>query len=52
MLIDNCKPNTTTDPNEKKHFFPKFLTATDWMKDNVSEKLAKIVCMRSERSNG
>ena len=51
LLIDDEHPNPTTDPNEKKFFLPKFLTATDWMKDNLSETLAKIVGVRLERSS-
>ena len=29
MLLDNEYPKPTTDPNEKKHFLPKFITAMD-----------------------
>ena len=52
MLLDNECPNPTTDPNEKKYSLPKFLTATDWMKDNLTDALAKIVAMRVERNDG
>ena len=52
LSIDNECPNPTTDPNEKKYFLPKFLTATDWIKDHLSEMLANIVDMRSERNSG
>ena len=51
-LLDNEHPNPTTDPNEKNHFLPKCLTAMDWMKDNLTDTLAKIVPMRIERNNG
>ena len=51
LLINNECPNPTIDPNEKTFFLPKFLTATDWMKDNLSETLAKIVGVRLERSS-
>ena len=51
LLIDKEHPNPKTDPNEKKYLLPKFLTATDWTKDNLSEKLAKIVDMHSERNS-
>ena len=52
MLLGNECPNPTIYPNEKKCFLPKFLVATDWMTDNLTDTLAKIVDMRTERING
>ena len=46
LLIDNKHPNPATDSSDKKHFLPKFLAETDWMRDNLSDTLAKIVAMR------
>ena len=51
LLIENEHPNPTVDPNDKKCFLPKFLTAMDWMKDNLNETLAKIVVIRRERND-
>ena len=49
VLIENEHPNPTTNTNDKKHFLPKFLTATDWMKDDLFDALAKIEMLREER---
>ena len=41
-LIDHEHENTTST-NAKKHFFPRFLAATDWHRDHLEETMAKIV---------
>jgi len=52
MLLINEYPNSTADPNEMKFFLPKFLTATAWLRDNLSDTLAMINDIRVERNEG
>ena len=41
MLIEN-EYQGETDANNKKCFYPRFLTATDWQRDRLDDTLAKI----------
>ena len=50
MLVDNEYPGKT-DLNDKKYFYPRFLTATDWQKDRLDDTLAKIDKIRKGRAS-
>ena len=50
MLLENKYLNPAVDPNEMKFFLPKFLTATDWSKENLSDTLVKIDALSAENN--